>query len=129
MESLETKHIGFVKSELINKRAIIGDYSFIGEQCEGLSNEALRKLAIELRDETPNQLLVLTSVFESKPFVVVGIGDLLSDRKNLDAVKIIKEIVTPLMKGGGGGHKTLATAGGQDPNSLPAIIARVKALI
>jgi alanyl-tRNA synthetase len=129
MESLETKQIGFVKSDLINKRESIGDYSFIGEQCEGLSNEALRKLAIELRDETPNQLLVLTSIFESKPFVIVGIGDLLSDRKNLDAVKIVKEIVAPMMKGGGGGHKTLATAGGLDSNSLPAIIARVKTLL
>jgi alanyl-tRNA synthetase len=49
--------------------------------------------------------------------------------KNLDASRIIKEIVAPLIKGGGGGQKTIATAGGQDASTLDSVISAVKALI
>jgi alanyl-tRNA synthetase len=47
----------------------------------------------------------------------------------LDAGKIIKETVAPLIKGGGGGQKNLATAGGQDASHLQEVISRVKALL
>jgi len=49
--------------------------------------------------------------------------------KNLDAGKIIKEQVAPLIKGGGGGQKTLATAGGQDAGQLQQVIDKVKSLL
>jgi alanyl-tRNA synthetase len=49
--------------------------------------------------------------------------------KNLEAPKMIKEIVTPLIKGGGGGQKTLATAGGQDASNLGQVVAQIKALV
>jgi alanyl-tRNA synthetase len=49
--------------------------------------------------------------------------------KNLDAGKIIKEQVAPLIKGGGGGQKNLATAGGQDAGNLQAVLDTVKSLL
>ena len=50
-------------------------------------------------------------------------------QKNLDAGKIIKEQVAPLIKGAGGGQKTLATAGGQDASNLQKVIDTVKNLL
>ena len=35
----------------------------------------------------------------------------------------------PLIKGGGGGQKTLATAGGQDASNLQQVIEKVKGLL
>ncbi len=49
--------------------------------------------------------------------------------KGLEAPKMIKEIATPLIKGGGGGQKTLATAGGQDASNLGELIKQVKGLL
>ena len=49
--------------------------------------------------------------------------------KNLDAAKIIKEQVAGLIKGGGGGQKNLATAGGQDISNLNQVILNIKALL
>ena len=49
--------------------------------------------------------------------------------KKLDAPKIIKEHIAPLIKGGGGGQKTLATAGGQDASKLKEVIEKVKQLL
>ena len=51
------------------------------------------------------------------------------NEKGLEAPKIIKEHITPLIKGGGGGQKTLATAGGQDASNLQAVIEKVKSLL
>ena len=40
--------------------------------------------------------------------------------------QMIKEKIAPLIKGGGGGQKTLATAGGQDASQLNKVIEVVK---
>ena len=47
----------------------------------------------------------------------------------MDAGQIIKKQVAPLIKGGGGGQKTLATAGGQDISALHQVIEAVKGLL
>jgi alanyl-tRNA synthetase len=42
---------------------------------------------------------------------------------------MIKQNIAPLIKGGGGGQKTLATAGGQEAGQLPQVIEAVKSLL
>ena len=118
MESMEMKQAAQLKTELLGKIISVGKYSFIGKICDGIGPETLRKLAGELRQELPTLLLVLAVITEGKPFVVIGLGDSLASEKNLDASKIIREIVAPKIKGGGGGQKTLASAGGQDAGDL-----------
>jgi alanyl-tRNA synthetase len=59
----------------------------------------------------------------------VGIGDLVVKEKNLDAAIIIRETVAPLIKGGGGGQKNLASAGGLDASMLEKVFSSVKALL
>lgn len=56
----------------------------------------------------------------------MGISETVSEAKNLDASKIIKEVVGPMIQGGGGGQKTLATAGGQDVSKNNEIIKLLK---
>ncbi|MEY4053618.1 MAG: alanine--tRNA ligase, partial [Bacteroidota bacterium] len=53
----------------------------------------------------------------------------LNNAKGLEAQKIIKDQIAPLIKGGGGGQKGLATAGGQDPSNLTLVIETVKQLL
>jgi alanyl-tRNA synthetase len=129
IESMEMKQVAQLKTELKNEAISIGKYGFIEKLNEDITPEALRKLGIELRQEIPQVLLVLATVSDGKPFVVIGIGDQLIHEKNLDAAKIVKEIVAPQIKGGGGGQKTLATAGGQDASALMKVISDVKALL
>jgi alanyl-tRNA synthetase len=56
-------------------------------------------------------------------------SDSVNLEKGLEAPKMIKEIITPLIKGGGGGQKTLATAGGQDASNLQEVITQVRKLV
>ena len=57
------------------------------------------------------------------------LDDEVAASKNLEAPKIIKEFIAPLIKGGGGGQRTLATAGGQDTSKLSQVIEKVKSLV
>ncbi|HZE84909.1 MAG TPA: hypothetical protein VE035_11420, partial [Puia sp.] len=66
---------------------------------------------------------------EGKASVAILLDEQLVTARNLQAPAIIKERVAPLIKGGGGGQKTLATAGGQDASNLPQVIAKVKELL
>ena len=129
LESLEMKQAVLLKSALLKEIVETGKYKFIGKHCEGLSPESLRKIAGELRQELPNLLLALAVITDGKPFVIIGIGEQLAKDKNLDAVKIVRESVAPLIKGGGGGQKNLASAGGQDAAALDAVFSSVKSLL
>jgi alanyl-tRNA synthetase len=71
----------------------------------------------------------LGALIEGKPFVAVGLSEELSKTRSLDANAIIKTVVAPLIKGGGGGQKTLATAGGQDGTQLSEVIKAVRSLL
>jgi alanyl-tRNA synthetase len=61
--------------------------------------------------------------------MAVNISETVVAAKGLDAGKMINEQIAPLIKGGGGGQKTLATAGGQDASKLTEVIAAVKELL
>ena len=129
MESTEMREAGLLKASLLKEIIPVGKYSFIGKITESLGMEAIRKMAGELRQEKPGLMIVLAAVTEGRAAVVIALGDQLVSEKNLDASKIVREMVAPHIKGGGGGQKTLATAGGQYANDLESVISMVKALI
>ena len=66
---------------------------------------------------------------DGKSNVAIMLDDGVAASKNLEAPKIIKEYIAPLIKGGGGGQKTMATAGGQDVSKLNDVIEKVKSLL
>ena len=125
-ESMEMKQAMHLKSALLAGQVTVGKYSFIGKIIEGIGPDSLRKLGGELRQESDKLLLVLGVITEGKPFVVIGIGDKLLAEKSLDASKMIKEFVAPVIQGGGGGQKMLASAGGQDASALGSVISIIR---
>jgi len=129
IESLEAKQLQTVKNELLQKVKTINGSLFIGEQLELNNADALKKLCFDLKSELKNYLIVIASNISGKANVAVALDESLALTKNLDASKIIKEHIAPLIKGGGGGQKTLATAGGQDISKLQQVIEKVKSLL
>ncbi len=102
--------------ELLQKVQTIGGVSFIGEIVEADNADTLKKLSFDLKTGlgvlpgAPPFLAVLATNIEGKAAVAVLVDDQLVATRNLQAPAIIKEQVAPLIKGGGGGQKTLATA-------------------
>jgi alanyl-tRNA synthetase len=129
IEHLEARQLVTIRNELLKKDEIINQINFIGCIIEVSSAEALKKLCFDLNNHLRDFVIVLCSNIGGKPFVVVSIAENVVAAKNMDSAKIIKETIAPIIKGGGGGQPTMATAGGQDPSNLQLVIDKVKALI
>ena len=113
----------------MHKDEIINNVSFIADIVEVSNADALKKLCFDIKHHVHDHLVVLCSNIDGKAFVAIGISDTVVKAKDLDAGKIIKEHVAPLIKGGGGGQKNLATAGGQNVSALQEVINKVKSLL
>ena len=129
LERAEAKELVAIRNELLTKDEIINGVAFVGDIVQVHNPDALKKICFDLKNNLHDHLVVLCANIDGKPFVAVGISDTVVKAKNLDAGKIIKEQVAPLIKGGGGGQKNLATAGGQDISNLKEVIGKVRALL
>jgi alanyl-tRNA synthetase len=129
IESYEALALVGIKKELESKVSHIGDTHFIGAVVTISNPDGLKKLCTALQENYTNLLVVLAANIDGKAFVAVLIDDTLQTSKGLEAQKIIKDQIAPLIKGGGGGQKGLATAGGQDSSNLTQVIENVKNLL
>ena len=129
IEKLQANQLEAIKKELLQKAVQLNGTTFIGEIVEVGNADALKKLCFDLKNELKNYAVVLVSNIEGKAQVAILLDEKIVLSKNLEAPKIIKEYVAPLIKGGGGGQKTLATAGGQDTSNLKQVIEKVKSLL
>ena len=129
IESLEAKQLIVTKNELLSQTETIQGITFLGAVVEVSSADSLKKLCFEMKTALTNYVVVLAAQVDGKAQVAILLDEAVSVSKGLEAPKIIKEQVAGLIKGGGGGQKTLATAGGQDASNLPAVIEKVKALL
>ena len=129
IESLEAKQLIVLSKELLLRTETVNGISFIGAIVDVNSADSLKKLCFELKSGLTNYVVVLAATVDGKAQVAVLLDEAVSTAKNLEAPKIIKEQISGLIKGGGGGQKTLATAGGQDASNLKQVIDKVKSLL
>jgi alanyl-tRNA synthetase len=129
LEAIQHKMLVGVRNELLQKDEIINGINFIGAIVEVSNADALKKVSLDLKNNLSSYVVVLAAIIEGKPSVALSIDEKTVEAKNLDAGKIIKEHIAPIIKGGGGGQKTLATAGGQDASNLQKVIDTVKSLL
>ena len=129
IESYEALALVGIKKELESKVSQFGDTHFIGAVVTVSNPDGLKKLCTALQEIYTNLLVVLAANIDGKAFVAVLVDDTLQTSKGLEAQKIIKDQIAPLIKGGGGGQKGLATAGGQDSSNLTQVIENVKNLL
>jgi alanyl-tRNA synthetase len=129
LEGLEGKQESQLKNKLLQNIEITDGVNFIGQIVEVSNADALKKICFSLKNDLKDYFIVLASAINNKAHVAIMIDETIAYSKNLDAQKIIKETIAPLIKGGGGGQKTLATAGGQDIANLPAIIEKTRKLL
>lgn len=136
IEMMEARQLVGIRNELLAKDELVNittnagqefAINFVGDIVEVSSMEALRKLSLDFKNHLRDHVIVLCSNIGGKANVVVAVSDTVANATNIDAGKIIKNVVAPLIKGGGGGQKTLATAGGQEVGQLKDVIQQVKA--
>jgi alanyl-tRNA synthetase len=126
LEKAEAAVLARLRQQLAQRATSVNDVSFIGEIVEVPSADSLKKLAFELKSGTPRTVVALAADLEGKAAVAIVVDESLVSEKGLDAALLIKQVAAPLIKGGGGGQKTLATAGGQDVSALHQVIEGVR---
>jgi len=102
IESLEAKQLAALKNELAQTVETVNGYTFIGAVTEIGNADNIKKLANDLKANAA--LIVLAANIAGKASVSIALSDELV-AKGLEAPKIIKEHITQLIKGGGGGQK------------------------
>ena len=107
----------------------INNIHFMGVHLKMSNSENLKKLAQQLGALHTTSVVVLTAESGGKANIALSISEDLVSSKNWQAPTIIKEKIAPLIKGGGGGQKTLATAGGQDATQLDKVLDIIKNMI
>jgi alanyl-tRNA synthetase len=124
---LEARQLVAMRNELMQKVEQVNGISFLGEIIPVNSADLLKKLCSDIMHHIKEEhVVVLCANVDDKAVVAVGMSQGVVDSKDMDAGSLIKKNIAPLIRGGGGGQKTLATAGGQDASCLPLVITTVK---
>lgn len=87
-----------------------------------------KNLAFMIKQNAPKSVVVLAAAIKGKANVWVIITPELVEEKGLDAKAMIK-LMSADIKGGGGGQPFFASAGGKNPQGIPAALEKVKAEI
>ena len=66
-------------------------------------------------------MVALGAIIDGKPSIAIGINDALQKSSGMDANALVKKEVATIIKGGGGGQKSLA-----DADALMSAITAVK---
>ncbi len=105
----------------------VGELPLLVTQLDGQPMDAMREMADWFRQQVPGGVLVLGSVVEDRPLLLVSVDD---GRINqgLHAGQLIRPLAARV-GGGGGGRPTLAQAGGRNADALPEALASARALV
>ena len=114
-------------AQRLAKIELIGELPLLVTQLDGQPMESLREMADLFRQQVPEGVLVLGSVVEGRPLLMVSVGDG-RIKQGLHAGQLIRPLAARV-GGGGGGRPALAQAGGRDAAALPEALASARALI
>jgi len=92
----------------------------LAREVKGLDRTGIRSLADSLKEKIQPGIVVLGCAEDERVSLLVSVTEDLRDR--LDARKVVRELAS-IVGGGGGGHATMAEAGGRKPERLAEALA------
>jgi alanyl-tRNA synthetase len=125
LASLRTDAALAKSSELLKAKKEIGSLALISAQIsDGINSENLRTIALDLRTKTPASVVVLVSVVESKPVLVVAT----SEEARAEGVKAgaLVKLGSAILGGGGGGKDDFAQGGGVDISKIKEALSTIE---
>ena len=127
LENLNKKLVAQLITELENSSLTLGEMSVIIAEVD-LDGAGLKDALFKLGQNHQNLIAVLGSKKGNKPLLSCYVSKALAQKGTWQANAIIKEI-SPHIQGGGGGQPFFATAGGKNPNGIPAALSAAKDLL
>jgi len=112
-----------LKGDLKDEIQEVNGVKFLAKQVD-LDASGMKDLAFELGGEVENLFLMLANEADGKAFLTCYISKELAEAKGLNAGQIVREMGKHI-QGGGGGQPFFATAGGKNPEGIPAVLQEV----
>jgi len=104
------------------------EVNVIIEETQLKSDDIIKDLSFELKNQIKNLFLVLGADLDGKAHISVMISESVLKKYNLDANQIIKNISSDI-QGGGGGQPFYATAGGKNPGGIKKALKTVTGIL
>ncbi|EON74948.1 Alanyl-tRNA synthetase [Lunatimonas lonarensis] len=127
LDALQLKEAGHIKAKLIEEIRVKDGMEVLVAEVVLPHSDALKKLAYELKNERERFVGIFAASVGDKPQLAVVISDELVSERQLDAVKIVRELAQHI-QGGGGGQPFFATAGGKNSEGLSAAAGHARNL-
>ena len=126
MEGIEGRALAAQAKELVLQAVSTSKGYYLGANVEVSSADALRRLALDCEKALgEGAIVVLCSPVNGKLSVALALGSSVVANGG-DAAGMMKQLIAPLIKGGGGGSKSLATAGGANVGAGESVLQAVK---
>ncbi len=123
VEDFAKQAVADIYTKLKEKSENIGGINYF-ESIHPMNADAMKDLAYRFRGEFKDFCFAGVNVQEDKVMLTLMLSDSLVER-GLDAGKIIRE-AAKFIKGGGGGQKFYATAGGKDQEGITQALQYIK---
>ena len=127
LEALSKVQTQIVKQELQTQLKTVNGVEFLAAEVD-LTPPAIKDLAFDLGQGKDNLFLILVTKKGGKPVVSCYISKALVAERSMNAGTIVKELGKHI-KGGGGGQPFFATAGGKNPEGIPAMLEAAAAFV
>lgn len=127
VDELGKYRLGALEAELKNRLETIGGIRFLAVEVD-LDAGAVKDLAFSMAGSTGNLFLLLVTQAGDKTGLSLMISQELVKAKGLNAGQIIRELAKEI-NGGGGGQPHFATAGGNNPRGIPAVLQKAKTIV
>ena len=115
---------------LVLKKQVINHFNFYNDIITDGDIPLLKMISSELQIKDNEQsVALLIGKKDGKVNVLVALSDDLVKAGHYDANKIIKEKIAPMINGGGGGQKFLATASGTDSANIDKLVNQFKEIL
>jgi len=128
IESLQSSKAGDIQKELAASAKDINGVKLVASAVSLGDSKAMKTLVYNLESELGNAVVLLGNSIDNKVQLMLKISDELVESKSYDAGAMIRELAKEV-KGGGGGQKFFATAGGSDPSGLDNALNKIESLL
>jgi len=129
LQDLSQKQLDQLANTLEASAQHIGPVAFVGKIVEVDNADGLKQLCFRLKPRFDRYVFILGAAMRGKAAVALMMDEETAQAKGMDASQLIREKIAPLIRGGGGGQATFATAGGMQTQDLPQVVPLVKAMV
>ena len=127
-ENIETEHTHKdIVENLLQSATDIGNITLLIGQVDCSSTDFLRIIADQLKSKATKSVIVLGTIIEDKPKILVMVDPSLIPCGY--SAKTIVQDLAAVIGGGGGGRPEMAQAGGTDPSKLEQALSRAIEMI